>query len=149
MLKRLRNSGYKADKLIGPTDANSLKIDFEKFLDKIFPKEKPFYNKDIKDLLDEHKRELVRYTYLTSNYHESDSRVWTILIDGGRDNVFLTFFRNSKDVDDGVETLGDDYFEIYDGNRFVRPIRHKLVTQSFEVIIQQLNDLGIVNKFSN
>lgn len=149
MLKRLRGSGYKADKLIGQTDSKSLEIDLNKFLDKIFPREKAFFNQDIKKLLKEHRKELVRFTYLTQNYNQSDSRVWTILIDGGKDNVFLTFFKNSKDVDDEYESLGSDYFEIYDGSQYVKPIRKKLNTHSFEVIIQELTSLGIIKKFSN
>lgn len=149
MLKRLRGSGYKADKLIGNSDPRSLEIDFEKLLDKVFPKEKPFYNKDIKSTLKEFRTEFVRFTYLTNSYAEYDSRMWTILIDGGRGNVFLTFFKNSKDVEEKYEGFGSDYFEIYDGDQFVKPIRKKLDTHSFEVIVNELNSLGIRNKFSN
>lgn len=147
MLKRLRGSGYKADKLIGYTDKKSLDIDFNKFLDKVFPKKKPFYNEDIKKILSEFRTEFIRYTYLTQNYAEHDSRVWTILIDGGRDNVFLTFFKNSKDVDDKYESIGSDYFEIYDGNQYVKPIRKKINTLSFEIIVQELNSMGILRKY--
>jgi hypothetical protein len=149
MLKRLRGSGYKADKLIGNSDPRSLEIDFEKFLDKVFPEERPFYNKDIKTVLKEFRTEFLRYTYLTNSYTEFDSRKWTIIIDGGRGNVFLTFFENSKDVDEKYESFGSDYFEIYDGDQYVKPIRKKLNTHSFEVIVKELNALGILNKFAN
>jgi len=149
MLKRLRNSGYKADKLIGLSDPKSLEVDLNKLLHKVFPKEKAFSQKEIIDTLGVIRSELVRFTYLPPTYNESDSRVWTILIDGGGNNIFLTFFKNSKTEDGDYDQFGDDYFEIYDGNQYVKPIRKKLNTHSFEVIIQELNSLGIIKKFDN
>ena len=150
MLKRLRGSGYRADKILGNTDQKSLEKDFSEFLDKVFPAHKSFQNKDIKGVMREFRTEFVRYTYLTPDFTKADSRVWTILLDGGRDNVLLTLFRNSKTTDGGDhESFGSDYFELYDGAQFVKPIRMKINTHSFEVLIQELNKLGIVKKFGN
>ena len=149
MLKRLRDSGYKADKLIGYSDSISLDKDLDKLLSKIFPKGKPFYQEDILKIILEFRKDISRRINITPSYNERDNRVWTILIDGGRDNVLLTFYRNSKEVDESYDELDGDYFEIYDGGQFVKPIRKKLNTHSFEVIIQELNRLGIINKLGN
>jgi len=149
ILKRLRNSGYRADKLIGVSDPKSLEIDLNNLLTKVFPKERTFTQKDIIDTLGVIRSELVRYTHIPPSYPESDSRVWTILIDGGGGNVFITFFKNSKNENGDYDQFGDDYFEIYDGDQYVKPIRKKLNTHSFEVIVQELNSLGVIKKFDN
>jgi hypothetical protein len=149
MLKRLRDCGYKADKIIGVTDTISLEKDMDIFIRKIFPDGKNFGNDEICSSLKTFKTELIRYTNTCPNYTDRDSRVWTILIDGGRDNVFLTFYRNFKDVEEEFEQVDNDYFEIYDGGQYVKPLRKRLSTQSMEVIAQVLNDMGITKKFNN
>jgi hypothetical protein len=149
MLKRLRDCGYKADKIIGATDPVSLDKDLGRFIHKLFPDGKNFGNVEICETFKTFKTEFIRFTNTCPNYTDRDSRVWTILIDGGRDNVFLTFYRNYKDVEEEFEQMGNDYFEIYDGGQYVKPLRKRLSTQSMEVIIQELNDMGITKKFSD
>jgi len=149
MLKRLRDCGYKADKLLGITDSVSLEKDFNKFIHKVFPEGKHFSGREICNTINKFKTEFIRYTNTCPNYNQRDSRVWTILIDGGRDNVFLTFYKNFKDVDEGFEQVGSDYFEIYDGGQYVKPLRRRLSTQSMEVIIQDLHEMGITKKFND
>ena len=149
MLKRLRDSGYKADKLIGKNDPTSLSADFERLCDKLFPKEKPFYNEDIKHTLKEFQTEFIRTMHHKPSYSMYDSREWTILIDGGGSNVLLTFYRNAKNIYDKYEDYGQDYFEIFDGGQYVKPIKKRITTLSFEVICEELTRIGIVKKYKH
>lgn len=75
---------------------------------------------------------------LFANYGEHDPRAWTIVIDPGVASVFCTCLKN-------VDGLGTVHFELYDASQFV-PQRFKINTDSLEVIISYLNELGIVNK---
>ena len=74
------------------------------------------------------------------NYNESDPRAWTILIDPGVSSVFCTCYVNH-------EVLEDNFFEIYDGGRFM-PSKFKIRTDSIEVIVAHLVRYGINNKHS-
>ncbi len=65
-------------------------------------------------------------------YTENDNRKWTIIIDGGVATIFATCYK-----DGGIQ--------LYDGGRFLNP-NLKLNTDSVEVLIEYLNDRGVVNK---
>ncbi len=77
---------------------------------------------------------------LFTEYSESDSRVWSVIIDPGHTSVFCTCY-----VQDPL--LDESYFEIYDNGQFI-PGRIKIKTDSFEVFAQYLVDFGINNKAS-
>lgn len=74
------------------------------------------------------------------NYNESDPRSWTILVDPGIASVWITCYTNH-------EVLDDNFFEIYDGGRFM-PTKFKIRTDSIEVIVAHLVRYGINNKRS-
>lgn len=149
VLKRLRDSGYKAEKIVGKSNHDSLEKSFNKSLETLFPKGKSFTVHDIKKELSFVRKDLKKFFSYTPEYSDSDSRVWTILIDSGNLSVFLTLYQNSKGSNDMIEEFGQDYFEINDGNQYVRPYRKKITTLSFEVIAQELNDMGIISKIDN
>jgi hypothetical protein len=75
-----------------------------------------------------------------SHYSEADCRVWTVMIDPGNASVFCTYVENDKEI-------GNNYFELYDNNRFVNG-RFKIVTESMEIFIKYLTKLNIINKFN-
>lgn len=75
---------------------------------------------------------------LYDSYAIGDARAWTIVIDPGGTSVLCTCLR-------GVEEAGDAYFELYDAKQNI-PQRFRLDTESIEVVITYLNNLGIVNK---
>jgi len=149
VLKRLRDSGYKAEKIVGKSNPESLEREFLKNIEKVFPKDKSYDQSEIKKSLLFIKKDLRKFFGYTPSYSEIDSRVWTILIDGGESSVFITLYLNSKPSDGIYEEFGQDYVEINDGNQYVKPFRKKIHTLSFEVIAQELNELGIVGKISN
>jgi hypothetical protein len=66
------------------------------------------------------------------NYTENDKRKWTIVVDNGVGSVIITCMKTGS-------------FHFYDGLRFFNS-NLKLNTESIEVIIQYLNEKGIVNK---
>lgn len=82
---------------------------------------------------------------LDIEYSYSDPRAWTIIIDPGNANVFCTCYVNANKDDIKSSTIGDNYFELYDGGQFL-PQKFKLNTSSIEVIVTHLNDYGIINK---
>lgn len=65
-------------------------------------------------------------------YQETDTRKWSILIDNGCSSILLTCYRDST-------------IQLYDGGRFLNP-NLKLDTDSIEVLIDYLNERGIINK---
>lgn len=73
---------------------------------------------------------------LFSDYSESDTRAWSIIIDPGKASVFCTCYVNDP-------YIGETFFELYDGNQFI-PTRLKIQTSSFEVLVEQLVKFGIV-----
>ncbi len=149
MLKRLRDSGYKADKLIGLSDPNSLKNDLKKISSKLFIPSRTYTGDEIFEKLVEFRADLVRFMYIPPSYNLRDCRMWTIIIDSGGDSVLLTFYKNAKSLAENYEEYGNDYFEIYDGGQYVRPLRKRIKTFSFEVISQELNNMGIIKKYNN
>jgi hypothetical protein len=79
------------------------------------------------------------YAYkIFTDFSDSDSRAWTVIIDPGVSSVFCTCFINDPYLD-------ESYFELYDGGSFI-PGRYKLKTDSFEVFVEHLVKFGINNK---
>ena len=149
MLKRLRDCGYKADKILGVSDPVSLAKSFEELLDKLFPEGRTFTDVEVKKTIKSFKTEMIRFMNVCPDYNSRDARVWTILIDGGRDNIFLTYYKNFKNVDEKYEEESNDYFELYDGGQYVKPLRLRLQTSSVEIIVEHLTEMGITKKFSD
>lgn len=76
-------------------------------------------------------------------FSEIDPRQWTVCIDPKVASIFCTYYVNGG-------TFGDEnFFEIYDGGQYVRPINVKLKTSSIEIVIQKLVEWGIHNKHEN
>ena len=81
------------------------------------------------------------YAYkLYDDYSNSDSRLWTIVIDPKVSSIFCTCF--SCDANFGDD---DPYLELSDGGQYL-PIRLKIKTMSFEILIENLVKYGINNK---
>ena len=72
-----------------------------------------------------HKLDAIEYALV-------ESRKWTILIAGGSANVFMTCYKDGK-------------FAFYDGGAFIKA-NFKIDTDSIEVLVQDLNDYGIIQK---
>ena len=142
----MRDSGYSAEKIVGPTNHQSLDKELSNSLKKIFPKNKSFSQQEIIHSIQDFRMNLSKFFHRTPEYSNVDSRVWTILVDGGNTSVYLTLFQNSKDRDELHDDFGSDYIEINDGNQFVKPFRKKIITLSFEIIAEELNNLGILGK---
>jgi hypothetical protein len=66
------------------------------------------------------------------NYTPEDNRKWTLLIDSGHSNVFMTCYKDGR-------------FSFYDGGQFFKGTI-KLDTDSIEVVYDFLNSNGIQNK---
>ena len=75
-----------------------------------------------------------------TDYSQSDPRCWTVVVDPKVSSVMITCFNNKN-------YLGEEYFEISDGNQFV-PDNFKIKTSSIEVLIEYLVKFGINNKSS-
>lgn len=75
---------------------------------------------------------------LFSDYSDQDPRCWTVIIDPRNTSIFITCFNNHN-------YLGEEYFEISDGNQYI-PEKFKLKTSSIEVVIEYLVKFGINNK---
>jgi hypothetical protein len=75
---------------------------------------------------------------LFTEYNNADSRAWSIIIDPGHSSVFCTCY-----VQEPV--FGETYFELYDGGQYI-PGKLKIQTDSFEVFVYHLVELGINNK---
>lgn len=65
-------------------------------------------------------------------YLETDNRKWSIILDSGVSSVIITLLKNGN-------------LHFYDGNRFLNS-KLTLNTDSLEVLIEYLNEKGIVNK---
>ena len=76
------------------------------------------------------------------NYSEVDPRKWTILIDPSVSSVFCTCY------DKLYHFSNNPIFEFYDGGQFIND-KVKLSTDSFEVILDFLNNNNIINKHPN
>jgi hypothetical protein len=77
---------------------------------------------------------------LYADFNVSDPRSWVVLVDPSVASVFITCYNNHNE-------LGEEYFEMYDGGRFI-PDGFKIKTSSIEVIIEYLVNFGINNKAS-
>ena len=69
------------------------------------------------------------------DYALYDPRRWTILVDPGMMSIFITCFENKHNP---KEIL----FELNDGGRLI-PADYAIKTESIEVIVQKLFDLGV------
>ena len=76
-----------------------------------------------------------------SSYSESDSRMWTIVINPNQASVICTCYVNNGETDD-VSSTSKVFFEIYDGGQFI-PGRFKIDTASIEVFVEKLIKFGI------
>lgn len=68
----------------------------------------------------------------TIQYKDWDNRKWSILIDNNGASVILTGLKNGQ-------------VHLYDGGRYV-DTKLNLNTDSIEILLQYLNDWGIINK---
>ena len=143
MLKRLRDSGYTCEKVVGYTDDASIEKQFEIDVKDVFPEGEKFDNELIIKNLKFFKNKFRNYYKDIPSYGQHDQREWTILIDLGGSNIFLTLYRNSKDVHEKQDSFGSDYFELSDGNQWVKPIRKRIHSLSFEVLLDEIIKLGI------
>lgn len=144
LIKRLVDCGYKVKTVVGETSISTLNSNLETFLDNKFTGD--INRKNLLEFLKDNRQTLARFLDITPNYSRADSREFTILIDGGGSSVFLTLYRNSKGTEDDFESRGDHFFELFDGGQYVQPLRKRIQTVSFEVIIEELNKMGIIHK---
>jgi hypothetical protein len=142
IIKRLRNSGYRADLFIGNPDQHMRDDRLAEIVAKSFDENSQSTPKDIFKALKENRLEFSRALSRVPDYSLADSREWTILIDGGDASVLLTLYRNCTEEEDFIA----DFFELYDGNQYIRPYRLKVGTESFEVLAETLHEMGIQNK---
>ena len=66
------------------------------------------------------------------SYKENDSRKWSIVIDNNCASIILTCYKNGT-------------VNCYDGQRFLNT-NFNLTTDSIEVLIEDFNKSGIINK---
>jgi len=74
-------------------------------------------------------------------YHESDPRIWTILVDPGNSSTFITCYKNKDNINEYL-------FELNDGGKSI-PKNYYLKTDSMEVVIQYLVEKGVLNNAKN
>ncbi len=79
---------------------------------------------------------------LDIDYSHADPRIWSIVINPGSASVICTCYVNANKDNIKESTLGDNYFELYDGGQFL-PQKFKLNTSSIEVIVTFLVENGI------
>lgn len=65
-------------------------------------------------------------------FQETDNRKWACIIDNGGMSILVTCYK-------------DETLHFYDGGRFIQP-NMKLRTDSIEVLIEFLNERGLVYK---
>lgn len=68
-----------------------------------------------------------------TEYLEEDKRKWTVIMGRNAENVMITCYKNGN-------------LEFYDGNQFSVNPRLLLNTDSLEVIMEHLHDLGFSRK---
>lgn len=66
-------------------------------------------------------------------YRASDKRKWSVILDNAVASVIITCMKSGA-------------LQLYDGNRFIKNTNLKIDTDSVEVLIEHLNEYGIVNK---
>lgn len=74
-----------------------------------------------------------------NKYQLTDPRAWTVVIDPEGSAIHCTCYINRT-------SLGDNYFEFYDGGQFM-PANVKIKTDSVEILIETLVKYGICNKY--
>jgi len=79
---------------------------------------------------------------LDVDYSDVDPRAWTIVINPGSASVLCTCYVNANKDNLKESSIGDNYFELYDGGQFL-PQKFKLSTSSIEVIVTFLVEHGI------
>jgi hypothetical protein len=77
---------------------------------------------------------------LYTDYKESDSRSWTVIVDPANTSIFITCFNNKS-------YLGEEFFEIYDGGQYI-PENFRIKTSSIEIVVEYLVKFNINNKSS-
>ena len=82
---------------------------------------------------------------LYRGYAFSDPRAWTVIIDPGCASIFCTCYINANSTDLKNSSIGDFYFELYDGGQYI-PNRFIIKTSSIEVLISTLAKFNIDNK---
>jgi hypothetical protein len=71
------------------------------------------------------------------NYHSTDERRWTVLINPGNESIYITCYRD--------KIFKTPYFEFNDGaKRF--PKNYQLKTDSLEVVVSHLIEHNVENK---
>lgn len=66
-------------------------------------------------------------------YKPADKRKWSVILDNAVASVIITCMKTGP-------------LQLYDGNRFIKNTNLKIDTDSIEVLIEYLNECGIVNK---
>lgn len=66
-------------------------------------------------------------------YRTTDKRKWSVILDNAVASVIITCMKSGA-------------LQLYDGNRFIKNTNLKIDTDSVEVLIEHLNEYGIVNK---
>ncbi|MBC8416785.1 hypothetical protein H8E06_00465 [bacterium] len=76
-----------------------------------------------------------------SSYNNQDSRRWTVLVNPGKESVFITCFVN-------MVFHGESMFELNDGGNLM-PKNISLKTDSIEVIVTYLIEHNVTNESVN
>jgi hypothetical protein len=66
-------------------------------------------------------------------YKAKDKRKWSVILDNAVSSVIITCMKTGA-------------LQLYDGSRFIKNSNLKIDTDSIEVLIEHLNECGIVNK---
>lgn len=77
---------------------------------------------------------------LFTDYSDADPRAWTLVIEPKISSVLCTCFINDP-------YIGESFFEIYDGGQFI-PIKYRIKTSSFEILVEHLTKHGIYGSSS-
>lgn len=72
-----------------------------------------------------------------STYDIADPRLWTAMINPGKESIYLTHFSNQS-------SFGESFFEFNDGG-IAFPRNFKLKTESVEVLVTYLIEKGVEN----
>lgn len=71
---------------------------------------------------------------MVTAFPEKDRRKWMVVVGRGHNNLIITCYKNGT-------------LDFYDGYQFFNEkLKYKLQTDSMEVIVEMLNDKGIVHK---
>lgn len=67
------------------------------------------------------------------DYRTTDKRKWTVILDNAVSSVIITCMKTGA-------------LQLYDGSRYIKNTNLKIDTDSIEVLIEYLNECGIINK---